>query len=201
MLYPNWHGPYMPAGFDPNKYKKDAWGRHLVYTVTTSGSRRVSATLKSAGPDGMLGNEDDITDVTDPNLQITEREVIPTDNLQGNLTFVFFNSGAGPVTPAYTAMVAADYWSAFGPATASSGCITLLIGQINAGEAKPVTQNFNGTLSAGLPIGKSVFRSTLYPNNSCSGTGTESVNDLALFVHDGLNAISVNLPTINYTIP
>lgn len=198
MLYPNWNGPYMPSGFDSAKYKKDAWGRNIIYTVTTSGSRRVAASLVSAGPDGVPGTSDDITDA---NLQIAEREVTPTDAIQGNLLFVFTNATAGPIAPNYTAQVAASYTGAFGSTTALSGCIALNIGPINAGEAKPVTQNFTNALSAKLPVGRSVFRSSLYTTNNCSGSGIQSANDMAIFIPDGLNVLSVNLPTINYTIP
>lgn len=198
MLYPNWNGPYMPSGYDAAKYKKDAWGRHIIYTVTTSGSRRVAASIVSAGPDGTLGTSDDIVD---SELQISEREVTPTDAIQGNLLFVFTNAAAGPVTPNYTAMVTASYAGAFGLTTATSGCITLNIGLINAGETKPISQNFSGVLTAKLPVGKSVFRSALYPNTTCSGPGIQSANEMAVFISDGLNAISANLPTINYTIP
>lgn len=198
MLYPNWKGPYMPSGYDAAKYKKDAWGRHIIYTVTTSGSRRVAASLVSAGPDGMPGTSDDIADA---DLQISEREVTPTDAIQGNLLFVFTNATAGPLTPNYSALITASYTGAFGPTTATSGCIALNIGQINAGEAKPVTQSFSNTLSAKIPAGRSVFRSTLYTTNNCSGSGIQSANEMAVFIPDGLNILSVNLPTINYTIP
>ncbi len=198
MLYPNWNGPYMPSGYDPAKYKKDSWGRSIVYTVTTSGSRRVAASLVSGGPDGILGTADDIADA---DLQISEREVTPTDAIQGNLLFVFTNATAGLITPNYTAQVTATYTGAFGSTTAASGCITLNIGQINPSEAKPVTQSFSNTLSAKLPIGRSVFRSTLFTTNNCSGSGILSANDMAVFIPDGVNTLSVNLPTINYTIP
>lgn len=196
MLYPNWKGPYMPAGYDVSTYKKDAWGRHFIYTVTTVGSRRVAASLMSAGPDRTLGTSDDITDAE---LQISEREVTPTDAVQGNLHFVFLNSTASPVTPSYTAKVTAAYTGSFGPTSAGGACITLTIGQINAGESKPVVQSMSDILPLKLPIGKAVFTATLYANGSCSGTGTPS-NPMAVFIPDGINAISVNLPTINYTI-
>jgi len=198
MLYPNWNGPYMPAGYDPAKFKKDAWGKDFVYTVTTSGTRRVAASLVSGGPDGILGTADDIAD---PGFQISEREVTPTDTIQGNLPFVFTNATAGPLTPNFSAMVTASYTGAFGSATAASGCIALNIGQISAGEVKPVTQSYSNTLSAKLPVGRTVFRSLLYTTNNCSGSAIQSTNETAVFIADGLNALSVNLPTINYTIP
>jgi general secretion pathway protein G len=192
---------YMPAGFDPNKYDKDAWGNEFVYTTVVTGGRRVSATLKSKGPDGQLGTSDDIDDNTDPGVNIIkESEVTPTALVQGNLNFVFFNSTAFPVTPSYTAVVTATYTGAFGPTTATSGCVNINIGQINAGEAKPLTQHFSSVFPAKLPVGKALLRPALHPNGSCSGSGLQSPNDMAVFIPDGLNVISVNLPTINYTV-
>lgn len=186
---------YMPAGFDPDKFNKDAWGSTFVYSPSRdAGGRNVSATLSSMGPDRLPGTSDDIAD---SELQISVREVTPTDAIQGNLLFVFSNATAGPLIPDYTAMVTA----AFASTTATSGCISLNIGQINAGEAKPVTQSFSNTLSAKLPVGRSVFKSTLYTTNNCSGSGIQSANEMAVFIPDGLNVLSVNLPTINYTIP
>lgn len=192
---------YLPSGFDPGKYNKDAWLNEFVYTATETAGRRVAATLKSKGPDGQLGTSDDIDDNTDPGIcLINESEVTPTGVVEGNLNFVFFNSAALPVTPAYTALISATYTGALGATTATTGCISLSIGQINAGESKPLIQNFSSVFPAKLPIGKSEFRPTLYPNSSCSGGGTQSANNMAVFIPDGLNVIFVNLPTINYTV-
>ncbi len=193
--------PYLHAGYDPNKYNKDVWGNEFIYASMLIGDRRVTATLKSKGPDRQLGTSDDIDETTDPGIAaINEAEVTPTDRVQGNLNFVFFNATAGAVTPAYTARITAIYQGAFGLAAATTGCILLAIGQINTGESKTLVQNFSGVFSEKLPIGKSVFRPALYPNNTCSGPGIQSPNEMALFIHDGLNAIPVNLPTINYTV-
>jgi general secretion pathway protein G len=192
---------YLAAGFDPDKYNKDAWSNEIVYTVTETGGRRVAATLKSKGPDGQLGTSDDIDDNTDPGVcKINESEVTPTGYVEGNLNFVFVNTTAFPVTPAYSARVTAAYTGAFGAATTTTGCISLGIGQINAGEPKPLTQNFSSVFPVKLPIGKSEFRPVLYPNNSCAGSGNPSANYMAVFISDGLNVIFVNLPTINYTV-
>ncbi len=201
MIYPNWNGPYMAPGFNPNEYTKDAWGNDFVYAVTTIAGRRISAVLKSAGADRTLGTGDDITDVTDPDLQVYENEVTPTSAVQGNLNFVFFNATPNPVIPDYTARVAATYNGPFGLTTTVSGCISLGIGEIAANDTKQVSQNFAENFTAKLPVGKSTVRSFLYINNSCGGGGIPSANTMALFVSDGLNTISVNLPTINYTIP
>ncbi|MHB8883118.1 MAG: prepilin-type N-terminal cleavage/methylation domain-containing protein [Thermodesulfovibrionales bacterium] len=192
---------YMPSSFDPGKYSKDAWSNEFVYTTTEAGGRRVAATLKSKGPDRQLGTADDIDDNTDPGIgRIDESEVTPTGSVQGNLNFVFFNSTAIPVTPSYAALITATYTGPLGATTVATACIGLNIGQINAGESKPLTQNFSGAFPVKLPIGKSEFRSLLYPNSSCAGSSTQSANYMAVFVPDGLNVIPVNLPTINYTV-
>ncbi|MEW6110105.1 MAG: hypothetical protein AB1632_13205 [Nitrospirota bacterium] len=205
-LYPSTcNKNYMPSGYDPNKYKKDAWDNEFVYTpfLATDGSnRRSSATLKSAGPDRQFGTSDDITDVTDPDLQINERDVLPASSVQGNLNFVFFKSSDDP-GPVYSAMLVATYIGPFSPSTTTqTGCITPVnIGPITANEPKPVTQNFSGSFGVNLPVGKVLIKSILYTNNSCSGAGIESASVMSVFISDSMNTIFVNAPTINYTIP
>jgi len=189
---------YIPAGYDPAKYNKDAWLNEFVYTTTEIGGRRVSATLKSKGPDGQLGTADDINDNTDPSIgRINESEVTPTEVVQGNLNFVFNSTWGTTVTPVnYQALIEATYAGGSG----TSGCIGLNIGQINPGESKSVSLSFSRNFSSKLPIGKSEFVLTLYANVACPGSATSSANSMAVFIPDGLNAISVNLPTINYTV-
>lgn len=201
-LYPSTcTGSHMPSGFDPNNYKKDAWRNDFVYSPGIVSGRRVFATLKSAGPDGVLGNADDITDTTDPDLQINESEVTPTDAVQGNLNFVFFKTTDDP-GPSYSAISTATYIGTISPnTTANSGCIALSIGAITANSPKPVTQNFSSNFSVKLPIGRIRIKSTLYITPDCTGPGIQSANEMSLFVSDGLNTIFVNAPTINYTIP
>jgi prepilin-type N-terminal cleavage/methylation domain-containing protein len=201
-LYPSTcSGSHMPSGYDPNTYKKDAWGNEFVYTPATVSGRRVSAVIKSAGPDGTFGNTDDISDTTDPDLQINETEVTPTNAVQGNLNFVFFKTADDP-GPTYSAKITATYIGTISPdTTTDSGCITLNIGAITANEPKPVTQYFSSNFSVKLPIGKIRIKSTLYTTADCSGAGIPSANEMSVFVSDGLNTIILNAPTINYTIP
>jgi len=191
--------PFMPSGFDPGKYNMDAWGKAIEYTPVTVSGRRVSATLISRGPNGILGDSDDINNTTDPDLQITENEVTPTNAVQGNLNFVFFSNA--PVTPLYSAKARAIYNLDGADTTTYSGCIALNIGSIIANEPKPVLQNFSSTFSVKLPIGKARISSILYITADCSGSGIQSANEMSIFVSDGLNTIFVNAPTINYTIP
>jgi len=183
--FPTGSGIYLPV---------DVWGNPLEYSATADAmGRRVSATLKSRGPDGQPGTSDDISDST---FQINVAEVTPTGLVQGNLNFVITNATASPVTPAYSALITASYAGGFG----TSGCIGLNIGQLNSAESKPLVQNFSSVFSSKLPIGKSVFVPTLYPNNTCNGGGMSSANNMTVFISDGLNAVFVNLPTINYTV-
>jgi general secretion pathway protein G len=197
MLYPNWNGPYMPGGYDPSTYRKDAWGRHIIYQVTVVGSRRVAASLISAGPDGVVGTSDDIAD---SDLQISESEVTPTDNLRGNLNIVIHNATSGAVTPVCSAAVIATYSGPFGTTTTNTSCIDPGTGQIIAGQTKSISKYFNEILTIKLPIGNILLKARFYPTAAdCSGSYIES-NSSAVFVPDGINAITINLPTINYTI-
>lgn len=200
---------YMPAGYDPGKYNKDAWGRFFEYEpIPDDVGRLVSATLKSKGPDGQLGTPDDIDDITDPSInKINESEVTPTSFVQGNLNFVFLNSTGGTVTPDYAAIITATYNGPFGPSSTDSGCISLNIGQITSGASKNFSASISSNFTVKLPIGKAILKVRLYNNTNLLNepykcdTELSNTSDMAVFVHDGLNAISVNLPTINYTIP
>jgi prepilin-type N-terminal cleavage/methylation domain-containing protein len=192
---------YMPAGYDPAKYKKDAWGRNIVYTVTTSGSRRVAAALVSAGPDGALGTSDDIAD---SELQITEREVTPTNVVQGNAFFNFYNSQALSWDPALNAFYA-KISIAYNPSLLQTCCVSLGdIASIPPGGSAQVPlyiKSDNCSFTYKFPVGKIIAQAGLYINADCSTLA--DINSLtaptAVFVSDGVNAISVNLPTIHYT--
>lgn len=205
-LYPpTCTGNFMPAGYDPAKYKKDAWDTEFVYTVAfaSDGSgRRGSATLKSAGPDRQFGTPDDITDTTDPELQIAEIEVFPSSSVQGNLNFVFISSSGDPAGP-YSAVVTATYIGPFSATTQTvTACITPIeVGTLIAGEPKPFVRYFTSAFGVNLPVGKVLLNNTLYTNDSCSGPGAANSGDVALFLNDGLQTLSVNMPTINYAIP
>ena len=51
----NWKGPYLKGTLKP-----DPWGNEYSYAFDGDESRRYQ--LKSAGPDGQIGNDDDITE-------------------------------------------------------------------------------------------------------------------------------------------
>lgn len=98
---------YMPPGFDPNLFNKDAWGNVFIYKtltyyengMTDPVGRRVHASLQSAGPNRTLGDTDDINAISDPGLQISSKEVVPANEIKGNVTVVVFNSTAVTYDP------------------------------------------------------------------------------------------------------
>jgi prepilin-type N-terminal cleavage/methylation domain-containing protein len=49
-----WFGPYVNTGFDPQGYRNDAWGTAYAYGNPGAGQ------IRSAGPDRVLGNADDL---------------------------------------------------------------------------------------------------------------------------------------------
>lgn len=51
-----WAGPYIK----PNNDLKDAWGNEYSYDLEQIGTQQV-VVIKSGGPDGSVGSEDDIT--------------------------------------------------------------------------------------------------------------------------------------------
>lgn len=79
--YPNWSGPYL-TGFSSD-WDKDAWGKAFRYSLTKDiYGRYVNAELRSAGPDGVFDNVDDIVD---PDIQISETEVMGTNKIKANI--------------------------------------------------------------------------------------------------------------------
>lgn len=79
--YPNWNGPYL-SGFGPD-WNKDAWGKTFSYTLTKDAyGRYVSAELRSAGPDGIFGNTDDIVDL---DVQVSETEITAVNSILTNI--------------------------------------------------------------------------------------------------------------------
>lgn len=79
--YPNWSGPYL-SGFSSD-WNKDAWGKAFRYALTKDAyGRYVNAELRSAGPDGVFDNPDDVVDV---DVQVSDKEVTPTNRIKWNL--------------------------------------------------------------------------------------------------------------------
>ena len=205
--FANWHGPYLVGAFDPNDYSRDAWGRNLVYTrhapAISAGGQEIVATLASLGPDGLAGTSDDLDEISDPELQILESEVWPTDKVQGNLDYVFT---AATTTPIGTLLYSRLYVIYNVPATpgfdiAESSCFQVTVGEVLAGESKRVRQPFFQGVSAVLPVGRVTVGSHLYVAADCSGTPVPQTNEVVVYVSEGLSAVAVNLPTINFAVP
>jgi len=203
--FANWNGPYLVGAFDPNDYYRDAWGHNLVYSRQAPpllvGGQTIVATLASLGPDGLAGTSDDLDENSDPGLQVLESEVWPTATVQGNLDYVF--TASATATPGLYAKLYVVYNVAAGTATTvSSTCLPLAIGEVLAGEPKRVFRTFSMT-DAVLPVGRVVVGSLLYPDtdSDCSEAPVAPLNEVAVYVSDGLPTLAVNLPTVNYALP
>ncbi len=195
-----WNGPYL-GGFDPATFKRDAWGNPIAYAehdppLVVSGEE-VAATLRSAGPDRTFGNADDIDENSDLALQILGKDVWPTDRVRGNLSVTV--TATTETTPSYYADLRVRYLNGTGFATMTSSCIALNIGLVQSGVPKTVSQAIDASFPVTLPIGRVTLRSRLFSDAACSAL-LEETNDMAIFVSNGLNEISVNPPTLYYRI-
>ncbi|MDA8084861.1 MAG: type II secretion system protein [Nitrospiraceae bacterium] len=200
------NAPYMPAGFDPSKYGKDAWGNDFVWSVTAPdpATGRIG-TLRSSGPDRTAGTSDDINETTDPDLQIYEQEVTPTNRLSGGASVTLTNSSTASINAnRFYLGVTATYVSAFSPAaTVTPLCIQLPPMTVDVGQVQTVTVNIdNATLSAALPVGKALFRCALHNNDSSCGAGSVVVSpgDMGVFIADNINSIYATCPSMSYVV-
>jgi general secretion pathway protein G len=199
--WPNWQGPYLGGGFDANTFKLDAWSTPIIYTehpvpLIISGEA-VAATLRSSGPDRTLGTADDIDENSDLSLQILSKDIWPTARVQGNLHITLTATTA--VTPTYYADLRTSYQNGTAPATANTDCIPLNIGTVESGVPKTIIQGFDTSFPETLPVGRSTLRSRLFSDAACTLLLTET-SDMAIFVSDGLNELSLNPPPLYYRI-
>lgn len=196
---------YIPAGYDPAKYNKDAWLNEFVYTTTETGGRRVSATLKSKGPDGQLGTADDIDDTTDPNLQVYDSEVVPTDVIHGNvncnLNFVVATPPkVPPFNQTYSVRMLVTYRGISGDTTDSSCCVNFNSQDVTDSTTRTYSPAFTCTIGEKLPVGRALFQSQLFSSSGCAGSLLSQSNQIAVFVSNGLNAVYANTPSMSYTV-
>ena len=200
-VWPGWNGPYLSGGFDAVAFKEDAWGRPIAYNMHDSpllvSGAAISATLRSAGPDGVFGTGDDIDENSDLALQILSKEVWPTARIRGNLNLTV--TATSETTPGYYAQLRAGYRNGIGVATATTGCFALNVGLVQSGIPKNVSQAFDASFPVTLPIGRITLRSRLFGDSGCV-TLLEETNDMAIFVSDGLNELSLNPPTLYHRI-
>lgn len=196
-----WNGPYLGGGFNTVTFKEDAWGQPIAYNehdppLLVSGVT-ISATLRSAGPDGAFGSSDDIDENSDLALQILSKDVWPTARIRGNLSLTL--TATAETTPVYYAQLRAGYRNGSGEATAETGCFALNIGMVQPDIPKNVSQAFDVSFPVTLPIGRITLRSRLFSDAGCV-TLIEETNDMAIFVSDGLNELSLNPPTLYHRI-
>lgn len=178
----NWNGPYLPAGFDSLKYKKDAWDTELQYAPITVAGRRVSASLKSYGPnradDGGSGD-----DIMESIFQLSQSEVAPVNLIQGNVNITL--QSAPLVSRSYYIGVSARYRSGGGVFVTDTCCdITVKTISGTAGNTQVnYTQNFSCVPLNNLPIGTVYIGPRLYSDNGCATSLGGSPLELAVNVH------------------
>jgi len=197
----NWNGPYLGGGFNPSTFKLDAWSNPIIFTehsppLVVSGES-IAATLRSAGSDRIIGTSDDIDENSDLSLQILSKDVWPTADIQGNLTLTLTATSAA--TPSYFATLRSNFANGTGTANASTGCIALNIGPVEADVPKNIVQAFDTSFPVSLPIGKITLRSRLFSDSGCTVL-LEETSDMAIFISDGLIELSINPPTLYYRI-
>lgn len=195
--YSNWQGPYLGAGFDPDRYARDAWGNGLLYTTSVEAvtGRYQSATLVSKGPDRILGTADDL------DQQITSEEVLPAEGILSNLSYSVSNTyNAAVVGLTYSARVTA-YQDVGGPVLTEGDCVAVNVDRLEAESySGSISAPYNSAFPETLPVGKVVLAGKLYKNADCSGVAAASTSEVVFFVNAGMKKIFVNLrfpPIIN----
>jgi prepilin-type N-terminal cleavage/methylation domain-containing protein len=151
-------GPYLPAGFDPSNYGKDAWANDIDYAITATDTlsdgtiRRIATTLTSYGPDG-IPSPDDIAET------IYETDVVPVITLQGNVGVTFQSAYASRRIG-----VAVDYRKGDGTITTDTYCDVF---SAMTGSAGFTSQAFTFSASHNLPIGIVTMKPRVY-DNACT---------------------------------
>lgn len=177
--YPNWSGPYL-SGFSSD-WNKDAWGKAFRYALTKDAyGRYVNAELRSAGPDGVFDNTDDVVDV---DVQVSDREVTPTNRIKGNI---------------YGSYSGLNITIKFKDPIPLSGVSTVSLCKrpsAVSGFANYTTQLFDSSLNPiKLPVGEIEVTTNLYYNkptfiNCVDTTTARSTSNHLYFVSDNINQI------------
>ena len=173
--YPYWNGPYL-SNFGSD-WNKDAWGRAFSFKYSPlsidAHGRYVSAELRSAGPDGIFGTVDDLVD---PDVQISERDVTPTNRMQGNV----FGAYSGlKITVKFkdpndiSGVATTDLCKRLAPVSGYSNYTTLFKSASN-----PIK----------LPVGGIEITTDFYNTTNCTGA-SKSTNSFLYFVSDNINQI------------
>jgi len=196
--FPNALMPYMPSGYDPNKYYLDSWGNAIIYNDMPS-DPSYAATLMSKGPNGILDALDDINETTDKDLQIYLSEVSPLATIQGNMNVLFQSPPL--VAKSYYIRVAVRHksWPTSELLPASGCCSGILSTTTNTSNAQVnYIQSFTCPASGTVPQGTATIAPILYVNDSaCSssptGTGSEilaNVSSSTLFTNLQIQSIA-----------
>jgi general secretion pathway protein G len=173
--YPHWNGPYL-SGFGSDWYK-DAWGKTFRYTLAMDDyGRYVSAELRSAGPDGVFDNSDDIVD---PDVQIFDRDVTPTNRIQGNIFGAYSSLG-----------ITMKFKDPKDPTGASTKAICK---KLAAGSGySNYTTLFESALNPiKLPVGGIEITTTLHNRIDCGAPSIITTNNLMYFINDNTNQITL----------
>lgn len=161
----NWNGPYLPAGFDPASYDKDAWGKPFDYApVTDASGRRVAAALRSAGPDSVFATGDDISD---PDVQTAAQEVAPAAAVSGNLG-ITFQTAPVIATPYYAAAVI-QYRNGAGALATAVCCdpVQKMVAGSGGNTQVNYTQAFSCIPPVNLPVGIVQASARLASDSAC----------------------------------
>lgn len=199
--YPNWRGPYLGTGIDPREFARDAWGEPLLYTpISDAFGRRVAAVLASKGPDRIEGTTDDLDAVNAPAEQILSGDVVPTNLVEGNLSYVISVTDADE-SPVYYATLTGRYREGAGEAVMSmSECLALDIGLVQKLVPRSGAMRFAGTFPISPPIGKLAVTARLFANEACNGAPLAETSESLFFVSPGTSAILLNPPALYYRI-
>lgn len=190
----NWQGPYVPAGFDPTTYSRDAWDRAIEYaTVTDASGRRGAAVLTSYGPDGIAATADDISD---PDVQISPAEVLPAASILGN-TGITFQSAPQAVRSLFFGVVARYRNGAGAPVTRTccDSVVKTVIGSPGNAQVN-YSQSFSCSPPEAFPVGIVFLSPGVFSDASCSvnlGTPLEvavSVSGRTVFVNLQIQSVS-----------
>lgn len=178
----NWNGPYLPAGFDSSNYNKDAWNTLIAYAPVTVAGRRVSAPLKSYGPnrvdDGISGD-----DIMESIFQVGQSEVFPVNLIQGNVNMTF--QTAPLVSKNYYIGVSVRYRNGAGAFVTETCCDNVLktISGTAGNTQVNYSQDYSCTPPSDLPVGTIYLYPGLYSDSSCTTNLNGSPLELAVNVH------------------
>ncbi len=195
----NWQGPYLPAGFDPAAYNKDAWGNALLYSPAKDGADRyASASLTSKGPNGQAGDSDDISE---PEFQISDAEVTPVAAIQGNLQLVL------QTPPESNKLFYIGVLAAYRDGTGQQAtiiCCDHTQKQIPGTPGNTVvmyTRDFSCTPPVMLPAGILHLSPRVYSANTCSSGSMFSGSGLGITAHAAHATIFANLQLLSVVLP